>query len=155
MLRLSITPSTLDAAGLAGWLLTGMIEPATFAMALFFLFFLFRLMFRNTWAAATVFVALFGGLSVATAVHPFPATLYAAAGYSLYVWVMIRFGILPLTLVILLSGLVGGTPLTSDLSTWYADKGLIVVALVLALAVWSFRNALGGRKVLKADFLES
>jgi len=47
------------------------------------------------------------------------------------------------------------TPVTSDLSAWYASKGLIVVALVQALAVWSFRNALGGRKVIKGDFLDA
>jgi serine/threonine-protein kinase len=148
------TINTLDPAELARLILGGMIVPAALAMMYFFVFFLFRLMFRNTWAAAAAFVALFGGLSVATAVNPFPTALYEAAQYSLVVWLMIRFGILPLTLVILLTTLVETTPLTSDLSAWYADKGLIVIALVLALAVWSFRNALGGRKVLKGDFLE-
>jgi hypothetical protein len=74
--------------------------------------------------------------------------------YASGLWVMIRFGILPFTLVLLLEVVAGQAPLTSDLSAWYASKGLIVVALVLALAVWSFRHALGGRKVLKGDFLE-
>jgi hypothetical protein len=45
------------------------------------------------------------------------------------------------------------SPLTSDFSAWCVKIGLIVVALVLALAVWSFRNALGGRKVLLDDLL--
>ncbi|SPF48308.1 hypothetical protein SBA4_3880005 [Candidatus Sulfopaludibacter sp. SbA4] len=44
-------------------------------------------------------------------------------------------------------------PLTSDFSACYADKTLIVVALVLSLAVWSFRNARGGRKILQGDLL--
>src|ERR1022692_4476875 len=67
---------------------------------------------------------------------------------------MIRFGILPFTLVLLLQIVGSQAPLTSDLSAWYASKGLIVVALVLALAVWSFRHALGGRKVLQGYFLK-
>ena len=67
---------------------------------------------------------------------------------------MVRFGILPYTLVLLLQIVMNQAPLTSDLSAWYASKGLVVVALVLGLAVWSFRNALGGRKVLHGDFLE-
>jgi hypothetical protein len=67
---------------------------------------------------------------------------------------MIRLGILPVILVLVLQNVGSEAPLTSDLSAWYASKGLIVVALVLALAVWSFRNALGGRKVLQGDFLE-
>jgi hypothetical protein len=156
VLRLSATTiNTLHGAGLAGWLLSEMIEPASIAMGVFFLFFLFRLALRNTWLAAAAFVVLWGGLNAATAANPIPSALYEAAQYSLIVRLMIRFGILPLTLFIILSDLVMRAPLTSDLSAWYADKGLIVAALVLALAVWSFRNALGGRKVLKGDFLES
>jgi hypothetical protein len=67
---------------------------------------------------------------------------------------MVRFGILPYTLVLLQQIVMNEAPLTSDLSAWYASKGLTVVALILALALWSFRHALGGRKVLTGDFLE-
>jgi hypothetical protein len=66
---------------------------------------------------------------------------------------MIRFGILPCILMTAIAGPTFGWPLTSDFSAWYAPIGLIVVALVLALAVWSFRNALGDRKVLQGDLL--
>src|ERR1022692_4453661 len=85
---------------------------------------------------------------------PLLATVLAVVVLSSSLWVMIRFGILPFTLVLLLQIVGSQAPLTSDLSAWYASKGLIVVALVLALAVWSFRHALGGRKVLQGDFLE-
>jgi hypothetical protein len=67
---------------------------------------------------------------------------------------MIRFGILPHAVMILVSIIASAAPLTSDLSASYASNGLIVVTLALALAVWSFRHALGGRKVLHGDFLE-
>jgi len=147
------TIKVLDATGLAGWLIWNMIGPAAGALVIFFLFFLFRLVLRNTWAAAAVYVALFGGLSL-TGPHPLPATVLAVVVLSSSLWVMIRFGILPFTLVILLQVVGSQAPLTSDLSAWYASKGLIVVALILALAVWSFRNALGGRRVLQGDFLE-
>jgi hypothetical protein len=50
---------------------------------------------------------------------------------------------LPITLVILLQLVGSQAPLTSDLSAWYASKGLIVVGLILVLAAWSSRNALG------------
>ena len=49
---------------------------------------------------------------------------------------------------------VGTLPLTSDFSAWYASRGLTMVALTAALAIWSFRHALGGRKVLAESFLE-
>jgi serine/threonine protein kinase len=147
------TIKALDAAGLAGWLLWNMIGPAGLALAVVFIFFLLRVVLRSTWAAAGVFVALFGGISLAVS-DPLPVTVLVLVMYSLSLWVMIHFGILPLTLMIML-GIVGSqAPLTSDLSAWYASKGLIVVALVVALAVWSFRHALGGRKVLQGDFME-
>ena len=57
-------------------------------------------------------------------------------------------------IVMSLEGVASAAPLTSDLSASYASNGLIVVTLALALAVWSFRHALGGRKVLQGDFLE-
>ena len=121
-------------------------------MGVFFVFFLLRLVLRNTWVAAAALIALDVCLNLAAG-----ATLFTIVYFALLscvaLWIMIRFGILPLTLAFL-SGRTGQAPLTSDLSAWYADKGLIIVALVLALAVWSFRNALGGRKVLKGDFLE-
>jgi hypothetical protein len=66
----------------------------------------------------------------------------------------VGFGILPYTLVLLLQIVMNQAPLTSDLSAWYASKGLTRIALILALAVWSFRHALGGRKVLQGDFLD-
>jgi serine/threonine-protein kinase len=147
------TTRVLDPAGLAGWLLWNMIGPIFLALITFFIFFLLRLVLRNTWAAAAVCVVL-DGLANLSAPDPFLSAVLGMMLISSGLWVMIRFGILPLALLILLE-LVGlQAPLTSDLSAWYASKGLIVVALILGLAVWSFRNALGGRKVIKEDFLE-
>jgi len=77
-----------------------------------------------------------------------------AIAISGQLWVMLRFGILHGTLILLISTLVGTLPLTSDVSAWYAGRGLIAVGLTLALAIWSFRHALGGRKVLEGDFLD-
>jgi hypothetical protein len=118
-----------------------------------FVVFLLRLVFRNTWLAAAVYLALYAGLRL-TAHVPLADIVFGMVLISSGFLVMIHFGILPITLVLLLQILMSQAPLTSDLSAWYASKGLIVVALVLALAVWSFRNALGGRKVLPGGFLE-
>ena len=68
---------------------------------------------------------------------------------------MIPFGILPGTLIVLISTLVGTLPLTSDVSVCYASRGLAMVGLTLALAIWSFRHALGGRRVLSDTLLEA
>ena len=69
--------------------------------------------------------------------------------------VILCFGILPGTVCVLVAGVVGPAPLTWDLSAWYASRGLFIVAMTLALAAWSFRHALGGRKVLSESFLDA
>jgi hypothetical protein len=51
-----------------------------------------------------------------------------------------------------------GRPSDDTQRRWWArcaDEGLVFVALELALAVWSVRNALGARKAIKADFFWS
>jgi hypothetical protein len=75
------TIKVLDATGLAGWLLWNMIGPAGLALVIVFVFFVFRLVLRNTWAAAAVYVALFGGLSLAGP-DPLPATVLAVVVLS-------------------------------------------------------------------------
>lgn len=104
---------------------------------------LLRMILRKTWLAAAVLVAL-----VAAFAGPVVG-LYAIP----FVWVMIRYGVLPSALTLVVAAETNNWPLTSDLSAWYADKGLIVVALLVALAAWAFRNALAGRKVLQGDLL--
>jgi len=50
--------------------------------------------------------------------------------------------------------LVASTPLTLDFSRWYAWRTEVVAVLVLAMAVWGFRAAMGRRKILSAAMLE-
>jgi len=45
-------------------------------------------------------------------------------------------------------------PLTLDPSRWYFWQGAFVVALVLGLALWGFRNVLGKQTLLPAGALE-
>jgi serine/threonine-protein kinase len=143
---------TLDAALLVRLLLTAMIIPAAIVMGSLFLFILFRAMLRNTWLAAAAVVILSVGFFAgsATTVTAIGAAVFMSIGFGL----VLRFGLLPGTLIIVVSTLVGTVALTSDMSAWYASRGLFIVALTLALAIWSFRNALGGRKVLQDGFLE-
>jgi hypothetical protein len=68
--------------------------------------------------------------------------------------VSIRFGMLAITVALITNSSFARYPVTSDFSAWYAPLGLMEVALLLAVAGWSFRNALGGRKVWKGEFLD-
>jgi serine/threonine-protein kinase len=145
------TIQAVDGAGLVGWLLWNMIGPAIYTLVGFCLFVPLRLLFRRTWVAAAIYLAVYVAFGVGS--DPLPHIVLGMALIVSGIWVGIRFGLLPITLVFWLQLVGSQAPVTSDLSAWYASKGLMVVALILALAVWSFRNALGGRKVLQDDFL--
>ena len=144
---------TLKAVLMARMLLTGVIQPAAIVMGAFFLFVLLRLVLRSTWVTVGVVLAvpLIAGLRDDQGLLVVAASM---SSLSLLLWVTLRFGILPGTLIVTFTTLVGTLPLTSDFSAWYASRGLTVVALTLGVAVWSFRHALAGRRVLSERFLD-
>jgi hypothetical protein len=146
------TITTLSGAGLARGLLASPFSIIAIAMGALFVLLLFRVILRNIWLAAAALVALIAFSTAATSATAAAATAFT--GFcGLEIWVMIRFGVLPGALMMLVTAEIVNWPLTSDFSAWYSWVGLVVVALYLALAVWSFRNALGGRKVLQDDLL--
>jgi serine/threonine-protein kinase len=137
----------------------GMIGEDAFPIAfgLLFLFFLLRAALRRSWLAAVVVVIL--GATQAF----LPATGQAALVFAVFgaiIWgfavlILMRFGVLPLLLAIFVSTMLGNNPLTTDFSVWYASSMFTALAIVLAITLWSFRTALGGRKLIAGDLLEN
>ena len=78
--------------------------------------------------------------------------IFAAVQIGASVVILVRYGVLPMVLTIDVSSVVPNSPLTTDLSAWYASAMLATLAIVLAIALWGFRTALGGRAVWKADW---
>jgi hypothetical protein len=60
-----------------------------------------------------------------------------------------RFGWVTILTATVTTDLLGGFPLTGDLSAWYAYATFLAAGACLALAGWGFRTSLGGRPVLK------
>jgi hypothetical protein len=48
----------------------------------------------------------------------------------------------------------GNVPMTLNPSLWYFNATVFVTLAVLALAVWSFQEAIAGQKIFSADLLE-
>ena len=140
----------------AGWL-DGLAGVATLFTAVFLLFVVLRAIFRRTWLAVALPVVLLAALGALE--NPGTAALTSAAisalsgGFILVT--LIRFGLLPMILGGFVGNVISGSPLTTDFSVWYAGTAFLGLGFVLLLALWSFRTALGGRKVLKEDFLEN
>ena len=142
---------TLSGAGLVRGVVASPVSVTVYAKFAGLLFLLCRAVFRKMWLAAAAFVLLVAPLTIV--VSGGQPAVFAVVLPLAYLWVMIRFGVLPSALMTTLALVISNWPLTSDFSAWYSYIGLTVVALVLALAAWSFRNALGGRSVLRDDLL--
>jgi hypothetical protein len=82
-------------------------------------------------------------------------TITNIATVALLMAVAIRFGVLALTAALIIAGFAGRYLVTPDFSAFYAMRGWFAIAIVLAAALWCFRNALGGRKLLKTDLLDA
>ncbi|HEX8566886.1 MAG TPA: serine/threonine-protein kinase [Pyrinomonadaceae bacterium] len=62
--------------------------------------------------------------------------LVAATAYGFFFWLTFR------------------APITTDFAAWYADSSLIILAVVLALAIYGFYTSLAGQKIFEANFLK-
>ena len=157
---LVVTPNPLSLQGWGfglGALLNILGSAVIISLFLFFLFFLVRVALRRDWLAGAAVVAFLTLAITASnqAVWGMTGIILAGLGVGTAVWVLLRFGVLSLTTGLFMFVLMVNFPMTSDLSAWYSRASLVVLATLLALSVWSFRAALGGRRVWKDDFLDA
>ena len=122
------------------------------ALTVFFLFVLLRILLRRTWlAAAAIFIMLTSLFVFGRPDLPLASTVVT---FALALIVAMQWGLLALTITMTMIGSVNQTPLTSDFSVWYASRGLQEIAMIMAISLWCFYHALGGRKLLKAELLD-
>jgi hypothetical protein len=132
--------------------MTGVIASAIRTGLFFFLLlFVWRVLLRRQWAAAMAFAATFalldllGGRPWISVVTNFGVLLMAAL-------VVVRWGLVSLTVGLLVTNVLLSTPLSSDLSAWYFGNAVLFVGLTVALATWAFYISVGNR-VWKEDLL--
>jgi serine/threonine-protein kinase len=116
---------------------------AFFSLATLLAFVLLRSLLRNTWLA----VAVFG------VVRTMPV-FFAAQWTSTPLYFVIQiFPLLIFTQFGLLGGVTAGivyglfiSPITFHASSWYANSGFMLLALIAALSLFAFRTAIGKRQ---------
>jgi len=146
--------SSLDARRLAGHLVGALAGSILFAQALFFVFFLLRVLFRRQWLAAVVWILLAAGLGAADPNNRALGVLFLATMFGLSLFILIRFGLMPGVVGLFVTSVLNSSPLTMNFSAWYAGAAIAAMAVVLALAAYAFHTALAGRPLFKEDFLE-
>jgi hypothetical protein len=138
---------------LAGDVLSWLPFTLFFPVFLLLLLSLSRAFLRRDWAA----VAALAGLS--SVVHSVAtADLVDTAGTSILFLVLAifitRFGLLAGVFSYSVHMLLVGAPLTFDFSRWYAPYSAATFVLVLLLALFAFKTALGSQKLFRTDLFE-
>ena len=123
-------------------------------LASLFVLFLFRVFLRKDWAAAVAFILLgtFGG--AAPSQFAPGAVVFFLMLNSLFVFLMIRFGLLTLVTNFVFWSILVRFPLTTQGSAWYAGISLAGILLMAAIALYAFYTSLGGPPIFGGAVLE-
>jgi hypothetical protein len=130
-----------------------MLAPMVWLGALFFLV-LLRALLRKEWAAAVAWVLLFTVLSAADSQSAPIFLVFFLILSSLFVFLMIRFGLLTLVANFVFWQVLSNFPLTTQSSAWYSGISLTGILLIAAIALYAFYTSLGGRPVFGGAVLE-
>jgi hypothetical protein len=136
---------------LGSWFLRSLWELQG-TLIFFFLLFLLRVLLRNKWAAAIVFVAFwaaFKSLGQDFLYFQIPAVtlLYGVAAFA-----MVRFGLITLFSTFFVADVLLTLPMTTE--GWFVGGIIFSYAAVAAIAIWAFHTALAGRKLWKEELFE-
>jgi serine/threonine-protein kinase len=121
----------------------------------FFFLFLLVLLTRKNWLAmglgfviVLIYYLVKGGQAYALDV------LFVTLSVALGMHVALRYGLLALTVGLYYCYTLSQTPITLDLSTWYARSALLYMLAPALLAVYAFRISLAGRPLFREGFYE-
>jgi hypothetical protein len=132
----------------------------SYALAIGFLLFLLRTLFRSTWAAAILCILAYVAVM-------FPKGNTPLTYHLLLTWLMplvlamvidlfmiLRFGLLALIAEKFFCNLLDLFPITTQTSAWYFGIGLAGLAVFLMLALYAFQTSLGGQPMFGRASLE-
>jgi hypothetical protein len=120
----------------------------------FFVLFLFRVLLRRPWLAATAFVAVFATARVlenefAAVQIPTSIAIFAIVGFA-----VVRFGLVALAAGLFTVDLIISAPMPASFGSWYVAATAFVFLSILGFALWGFYTSLGGRQLWRGELFE-
>ena len=129
------------------------IDSSQLAMGMFFVFFLLRVLLRRPWLAAIVFIALGALPATLASSGPLIAGSAGVVQFGLAIFILSRFGVLPMVVGIFVSTVLPAFPLTTNFATWYAGSTLFAFGSVVALTAYALYGRSTGGRSSRKDFL--
>jgi hypothetical protein len=124
------------------------------ALAIFFLLFLLRLLLKRDWIAAIVLVLIGTGTNPGGE-YPIATFTFLAIIWLSILLVLRRFGMLALVVGLVVQNVLTVFPTTSHFSRWYASAGLTGIVVILGLAIYGFYTSLAGKPLFTAAALDT
>ena len=121
--------------------------------SLFFLLLLY-FFFKKRWLAATIMWSIISVVEVLFFARIWTAAPFNMAISALLVIAIARFGLLTSIVCQFVFFLTFIFPLTSDLSSWYANRAVFGLAILVALASYGAYVSLGGQRMFQSKLLE-
>jgi serine/threonine-protein kinase len=103
---------------------------------------------KRSWIAGGIIVLIGTGINIAISTNPVFDGAFALVQYGLGVFLLVRFGALPMVIAIYLSDLLRNTGSSLDGSQWHATPGVVISLICAAAAIVFFRWAVAGRQLL-------
>ncbi len=145
----------LGMSNAAGGILRLLAESGLEMLLNSFLLVLLRIVLRKQWLAAAAFFLFLTFTNATGAGNPLINLVYAALSAAVVTRTLIRFGLLAAIVTRFVYSLVLASPLTSDLSVWYAGNSLFGLAIALAPVVYGLYLSLAGRPLFREALLET
>jgi serine/threonine protein kinase len=140
-----------EAAG--SWLTTLVVSLAG-TLEFFLTLVLLRVLVRNRWVAAALFVALFTVPHILGSNYVVTDTIVWLTIYGIAAIGVVRFGLIVLGISSLIANVLLNLPYTLDFSNWYAAQCIFIAFIFVALAVWGVHTSLGGKPLWKDELFE-
>lgn len=94
------------------------------------------------------------GTSLPSFVNPMVAGVFMSGAFGMFLFVLLRFGILASVLWGIYMWLASSVVLTLDSSAWYAGRSWFTLLVFAALAAYGFWISLAGWPLMRGSVLE-
>jgi hypothetical protein len=134
------------------YVLSSAIDALLNGLVLLFITFFCKVFFRREWPAGGA------AIGIALAVEPpgplmlAGASLFIVPVTAIYVYLLLRVGLLPVVVAFSTTLILVGLPLTTDIFAPGTVASLLVICGFAAVAVFGFHSTLAGRPLFKLDF---
>jgi len=130
-----------------GDILLNVVIFLVWSLAVFFLFFVVRLVLRKEWLAVAVTLALAAAPSL-FGEHPIQGVVEDLLIYGIALMLLLRFGLLALVIAFCMNNVLSAYPLTGHLTEWYAQPTIVTFTVIAVLAIFGFYRATAGKSRL-------